>query len=316
MSKILTTTNTNPHRNLAMEDALLRSVAEPTLFLWQNAHTVVIGAGQNAWRECRTQLLRDEGGTLARRSSGGGAVYHDMGNLNFSFLMPREMYDVARQLGVICDAMAALGVRAEPTGRNDILAEGRKFSGNAFRILKHGALHHGTLLVDVDMEKLGRYLNVDARKMAMKGVKSVPARVINIRELADVGVADVHAALLQAFRAEYGQAEALDVNDAQVPGYEALRAVYERWEHNYGQSPAGEINLSERFHWGGLEISLTLEGGHIAGAQVFTDAMDEHLHETLASALVGAAFAPKEMAARAEAAGLGEVAAYLGGLDV
>ena len=317
-ARILTTTNTNPHKNLAMEDALLRALpeSEAVLFLWQNAHTVVIGAGQNAWRECRTQLLSDEGGTLARRSSGGGAVYHDMGNLNFSFIVPKGMYDVARQLRVVCAAVRALGIDAEPSGRNDILAGGRKFSGNAFRLLKHSALHHGTLLVNVDMGKLGRYLNVDAKKMAMKGVKSVPSRVVNLSELGSATIGGMQAALIDAFCAEYGDAEPVDVEETRVPGYAELLPVYESWGHNYGQSPSGEVNISERFGWGGLEISLHIEGGHIARAQVFTDAMDEQMHSRLSEALTGALFTPQQMAARAMGIALADVAAYFSGLDI
>ena len=170
-ARILTTHCTDPHKNLALEEVLLTTLPEDqaVLYLWQNRHTVVIGAGQNACAECRVGLLESEGGTLARRSSGGGAVYHDMGNLNFSFLVPRADYDVARQLKVILEAVRALGVEAEPSGRNDLTAGGRKFSGNAFRILKDGALHHGTLLVNVDMGLIGRYLNVSKDKLRAKG---------------------------------------------------------------------------------------------------------------------------------------------------
>ncbi len=137
--KIYLTDCIDPHTNLAMEDALLQSLPADTalLFLWQNRHTVVIGSGQNAWRECNTALLEKEGGTLARRSSGGGAVYHDLGNLNFSFIVPREDYDVDRQLHVVTDAVRRLGLAAEKSGRNDLLIDGRKFSGNAFRLLLH-----------------------------------------------------------------------------------------------------------------------------------------------------------------------------------
>lgn len=317
-TRILTTTCTNPHRNLALEDALLHALPEgqALLFLWQNRHTVVIGAGQNAWRECRTAQLEAEGGTLARRSTGGGAVYHDLGNLNFSFIVPRADYDVARQLRAVCAAVRSLGIDAAPSGRNDLLAGGRKFSGNAFRLLKDSALHHGTLLVNVDMDRLGRYLNVDPKKMAGKGVKSVPARVVNLSELGAVTVGSMRAAMIGAFRAEYGHAEVEDTDGAVVPGLDSLLPKYESWGFNYGQSPAGEVNLSERFEWGGLELSIHVERGAVARAQVFTDAMDEGLHERLGAALAGATFRPAALAERARGIGLGDVGAWLSTLDL
>ena len=145
----------DPHRNLALETALMDAIqpGDMCLYLWQNQHTVVIGRNQNAWKECRCELLHEEGGTLARRPSGGGAVYHDLGNLNFTFAASPERYDLNKQLGMILDALAIAGIRAEFTGRNDITIDGRKFSGNAFKHSKNCSLQHGTLLVSADMER-------------------------------------------------------------------------------------------------------------------------------------------------------------------
>ena len=170
----------DPHFNLAVEKHLLDRVApgECILYLWQNQNTVVIGRNQNAWAECRTTLLESEGGKLARRLSGGGAVFHDVGNLNFTFLVRDEDYDVDRQLSVIQAACALAGIATEKSGRNDVLAEGRKFSGNAFYHHAGHAYHHGTLMVDVDKDKLGRYLSPPKAKLEAKGVASVRSRVV------------------------------------------------------------------------------------------------------------------------------------------
>ena len=297
ITRILTTGLTDPHRNLALEEALLASLPEDQaiLYLWQNRHTVVVGAGQNAYAECRLDLLEAEGGTLARRSSGGGAVYHDMGNLNFTFLVPRADYDVARQLKVILEAVRALGVHAEPSGRNDLTAEGRKFSGNAFRILKDGALHHGTLLVNVDMALLGRYLNVSKDKLKAKGVKSVPARVVNLSELSPAVTVDtMRQAVIDAFSNEYGAATVEDADG--IPVDPALIARYESPAWNYGKPPEGDLKLATRFLWGGVEVNASVKDGRLTGVSVFTDAMDETLSEKLSCRLEGCPYSGARLA--------------------
>lgn len=192
---------TDPYENLALEEALLSRVGEGELilYLWQNERTVVIGKNQNPWKECRTALLAEEGGHLARRLSGGGAVFHDLGNLNFTFLMPEAEYALSRQLSVIELACRSLGVPVQRSGRNDLLADGRKFSGNAFYKHNGKAYHHGTLMVDVDLERVSRYLSPSRAKLAAKGVDSVRSRVVNLKELVpDLTVERLADALVDA----------------------------------------------------------------------------------------------------------------------
>lgn len=311
--RILVTESTNPYHNLALEELLLTTLPEgqAILYLWQNAHTVVIGAGQNAWQECHDELLRAEGGTLSRRSSGGGAVYHDLGNLNFSFIVPRADYDVARQAGVVRAAVASLGLVAEQSGRNDLTIDGRKFSGNAFRLLKTAALHHGTVLVNSDMEMVKRYLNVSPDKLKSKGVKSVPARVVNLSALVNVAVPQVIERMIDAFRAEYGPAEVESVHDDQFPQLPAIIGRYAGWDWVYGASPQGDATYSTRFPWGGVQLIADVAGGVARAVRVYTDAMDETLADRLEAALAGTPWRGDALSARAAAIGEADVAAWL-----
>ena len=207
---------TDPYENLALEEALLDRVrpGELILYLWQNERTVVIGRNQNPWKECRTALLAEEGGRLARRLSGGGAVFHDLGNLNFTFLMAAEDWDLPRQLTVLERACQSLGIPAQRSGRNDLLADGRKFSGNAFYKHNGKAYHHGTLMVDVDLEKVQRYLSPSKAKLAAKGVDSVRSRVVNLREFVpDLTIPQLADALIAALAEVYPVAPAISRPD-------------------------------------------------------------------------------------------------------
>lgn len=280
----------DPHYNLAVEEALLDLTRDACiLYLWQNESTVVIGQNQNAWRECRTALLEEEGGKLARRLSGGGAVFHDHGNLNFTILMASEDYDLDKQFSVIETACKLLGIDAERSGRNDVLVDGRKFSGNAFYRGKTASYHHGTLMVDADMDKLGRYLSPSKAKLEAKGVASVRSRVMNLREvLPTLTVADMKLAMAKAFSKVYAlPVEIMTAADLDAEKVEVLRSRNASWEWNYGKKLPFTVTTEGRFPWGGVEIGLEIESGVIKNAKVYTDAMDETLPARLEKAMVG-----------------------------
>ncbi len=281
----------DPYRNLATEELLLEQVEHcAILYLWQNQNTVVIGKNQNAWKECDTALLQQEGGKLARRQSGGGAVFHDLGNLNFTILLPREDYDVLRQLSVIGLAMESLGIPATLSGRNDILAQGRKFSGNAFYKADHRAYHHGTLLVRADLEKLGRYLTPSRLKLQAKGVDSVRSRVENLCHWKpDITVEEVKAALKAAFSQVYG----LPLEPAREPEEQRLGELTARnqsWQWNFGRKIPFTCMLEARFPWGGVELNLQVEEGIVRSAKVCTDAMELSWVQALEQAVIGCPF--------------------------
>jgi lipoate-protein ligase A len=285
---IMLTSETNPHKNLAVETALMEAMrpGDFAMYLWQNKHTVVIGRNQNAWKECRCELLQAEEGTLARRSSGGGAVYHDLGNLNFTFAASPERYDLHAQLSLIISALETVGVRAEFTGRNDITVDGRKFSGNAFKHTQTCSMQHGTLLVSVNMELLSRYLRPPESKLKAKGIESVRARVCNLSEInpaLSIGV--LRELLVGAFKRKFGGADEIDPASLDIS---ATYPLYSSWAWNYGETPRFDVSLENRFSWGGVEILLSLAGGKVGGCEVYTDAMDETLADQIKSALSGA----------------------------
>ena len=286
---------TDPYRNIATEKYLLEHVEKGAciLYLWQNAHTVVIGRNQNAWNECRTTLLEQEGGHLARRLSGGGAVYHDLGNLNFTFLMQDEDYDVDRQLSVIQAACEHLGIPVEKSGRNDLLAAGQKFSGNAFYHSQGRAYHHGTLLVNADMEKLGRYLTPPKAKLEAKGVRSVRSRVTNLSDLCPGLTCDILKEHLRtAFAAVYGcpwAPMALDSDAEKAISTDSAQLA--SWDWLYGPKLPFSFSCEGRFDWGHILLQLQIEAGTIAHADVYSDAMDWLLPAQVAQALTGCRFA-------------------------
>lgn len=281
--------STDPCRNLAIEEYLLSKAEDAViLYLWQNENTVVIGKNQNPWKECKTTLLNQEGGILVRRLSGGGAVFHDLGNLNFTFLMPQPLYDLNRQLTVIQEAVRSFGITAERSGRNDVLANGRKFSGNAFYKNGKQAYHHGTLLVDADMEKLNRYLSPSKAKLQAKGVDSVRSRVVNLRELnPEITVEKLKEALTAAFSHLYCQPEQLVFDGTDEAAIDALAEKYRSWEWRFGQKLPFTVSCEDRFPWGSVQVEMQVEKGVIRAAKVYTDAMDVRLASRLERVLTG-----------------------------
>ena len=287
-------TSLDPYHNLAVEKRLLEKVSrgQCILYLWQNQSTVVIGKNQNAWAECRTSLLEAEGGHLARRLSGGGAVFHDTGNLNFTFLVCDEDYDVDRQLSVIRRACAYAGITAEKSGRNDLLAEGRKFSGNAFYHHAGHAYHHGTLMIAVDKDRLQRYLSPSKAKLEAKGVASVRSRVVNLSELSPgLDCEKMRELMVRAFEAEYGfPAAPVVLTEEDLQAIDETRQMNAGWDWLYGAQLPVSFQCEERFPWGGVQLQLAVEGGVITAAKVYSDAMDWALAPAVENALTGVPF--------------------------
>ena len=294
MPQIVVSNQDNPYLNLAVENYLLSQpdVGGALLYLWQNRRTVVLGQNQNPFAECNVERLEADGGYLMRRRTGGGAVYHDLGNLNFSFVVPEAGYDVARQLSVMQHAVEAFGLHTEVSGRNDVLCEGRKFSGNAFSRGGINRLHHGTILIRTDVAELQRYLIAKPAKLHKHGVASVQSRVVNLSELADITSDNIVPHLVSAFEAVYGgKVQTIDFEDLkQRPEVVELYNIYSSDEWLYGKWRNFTAQRSAQFDWGSIDISLTIDEqrGIITDIAVATDALEVGLADDLRRLLVGA----------------------------
>lgn len=290
----------DPWLNLALEEYLLENVStnQILLYLWWNDSTVVLGKNQNAWKECDWNLLEMEGGKLSRRLSGGGTVYHDLGNLNFTFIMDRRLYALPTQFQVILEALKPLGIEGEYTGRNDLTFQGRKFSGNAFYFRGHAAYHHGTLLVHTDFSKLSRYLKVSDDKIQSKGIDSVRSRVINLTEIQkELRMEDLNESIEGSFGKLYGKPHELPF-DPYADQAAALYRKYASWQWRFGDSPDFTIEIQKRFPWGNADLGFKIENGVIQSDTFYSDAMNGVLIQEIAGQLKNVPFQKEAIAER------------------
>jgi len=218
---IVSTAKTDITRNLALEEWLLENAPSlPVLFLYVNDPCVVIGKNQNPWRECRLSLMEEEGVALARRISGGGAVYHDAGNLNVSVIVPRNEYREDKQYELIFQTLETFGIKSSKVRKNSLAVDGKKFSGQAFCHRRDRTLHHGTLLVNSDLARLGRYLGPELDGIETKAIASVPAEVANLPGLT---IETLSAALIETFKEMYGSGGVWECwGDGEIPEEELL----------------------------------------------------------------------------------------------
>ena len=307
---------TDPYRNLAAEKLLTLDVREGEciLFLWQNRRTVVIGRNQNAWEECSVRQLEKDGGHLARRLSGGGAVYHDLGNLNFSFAVRKPDYDPGKQSRVILRAAEKSGIAADRTGRNDLEAGGRKFSGNAYFETRGCCCHHGTIMLDVDMDALAGYLTVSGTKLQSRGIASVRSRVVNLKELCpDLTVSRLKTAIIEAFGEVYGlPVQALEQNRLREADILRESAALSSDAWLFPPRIPFTAVLENRYEWGSIRLELLVRGNRVVQADCVSDAMDESLIRSIRDALRDCPYSGAELAARTAGAAGAEEAAVTG----
>ena len=262
--------------NLALEEIFLREYEDEVFMLWQNDNTIVVGKNQNTLSEINSDFVKENGIRVVRRITGGGAVYHDMGNINFTYIAKHDgewESDFSRFAKPVISALRKLGLSAEVSGRNDIVANGRKISGNAQTVVNGRILHHGTLLFNADVSVLSKALSPDPEKIASKGIKSVSSRVANVNDLIgrEVSCEEIYSLIRCEVQSLYG-AKDYKLNKTEIERAKKLADdKYRTWEWTYGYSPKYTFTKKKRFDCGSVNVCLDVADGKISNAKIFGD---------------------------------------------
>jgi len=284
---------TDPYFNMAFDEYCLEQLAidEPVFFLWQNRPSVIIGANQEVHTEVNLDYLKENNISLVRRVTGGGAVYHDFGNLNYTIVgrsddLERDYPEYTRYM---LQALQKLGVPATMSGRNDILVEGRKVSGFAKRVCKNRLMIHGTLMFDVDIDKLTQVLCPPATKLQSKGIASVRSRVANLSEyLPEIPDISLFKQQLERILSNNYTDQEWILSPEDIQNIEQLaHDKFERWEWIYGHSPRATLNFSEKLACGTVHIHLNIAENRITSCQIGGDFIGNLPSNELEKALTG-----------------------------
>lgn len=304
--------STDPAFNLALEEYVFEGLSKDYNYfiLWQNAPTVVIGRHQNTFNEVDEAFIRENNVRVVRRLSGGGAVYHDLGNLNFTFIQDAagKEPDLALFCHPVAKAIRSLGANAEVNGRNDITVDGMKFSGNAQYVKNGRVMHHGTLLFDSQLDNAAKALRPDPEKIKAKGVASVRSRITNLKPLLAEGTTldTFREALLKALF-EDEEMENYVLSDTDIAAITTLKENrYDTWAWNWGASPACDMTLSGRIEGcGRITLQFCIKKGCITEASLFGDFFAASDLTALTSAFIGQPATPDGFRTATEKADVG-----------
>lgn len=294
---------TDPRINLAIEEYALKNldINESYLLFYINEPSIIIGKNQNTIEEINTDYVEKEGLYVVRRLSGGGAVYHDLGNLNFSFITKDDgesFHNFQKFTEPVVKALNKLGVNAELSGRNDLLAEGRKISGNAQFSTKGRMFSHGTLLFDSEMENVVSALKVKKDKIESKGIKSIRSRVANISEFLPekMTIEEFRSTLLDYIFDGSDVEEYVLTEEDWANIHELSNERYQNWEWNYGKSPKFNLQHSHRFPVGQIDVRLEVNKGSIENCKIYGDFFGVGNVEDIENKLTGTRYERKEIA--------------------
>ena len=296
--------STDPYFNIALEEYCLMHVdpGEDYFLLWQNDPSIIIGKNQNTLEEINPRFVEERGVKVVRRVSGGGAVYHDLGNLNFTIISkvdPERTTDFSVFANPVIKVLKELGVEAMLLGRNDIIANDRKISGNAQRLYRTKFLQHGTLLFNVNLEDLAEALNVSADKIQSKGIKSIRSRVANIRDLLkeDMSIDDFRRRLQKRLSDDYRSPEIKLTEEDLKQIEENARNKFASWDWTYGKSPAFNYRSEKRFPGGKVGVFIHVKDGLVKDCKFYGDYLSILDTEDLAERLTGLRYDEKTLEA-------------------
>lgn len=284
--------NTNPYFNLAMEEYLLKNSTEDLFILWRNKPSVIVGKNQNTLSEINLEYVKENSIPVVRRQSGGGAVFHDLGNINFTFITNNNnsFSDFKKFTQPIIDLLKTMGLDATFSGRNDLLIDGKKFSGNAQYNYRNKVMHHGTLLFSSQITDLSNALKVKSIKFEGKGIKSVKSRVTNISEHLDtkMSVLEFKDLIMNYMASIDSDNKLYTLSKEDIDGIEKLvEKKYNTWEWNFGNSPKYSFSNELKYPGGNVEFNLEINKGVISKIKFFGDFFGKEDIENLEILLSG-----------------------------